>query len=209
MKKIFILLITAFPLAHSQAQGLSNFFSQSEADIKYMLQQIAALQVYIGYAEKGYSIAQQGLTFIGELKKGEFDLHSAFFSSLKAVNPSIANYAKVADIISYQESIVKDFKKILQLKNMNPAEINYLNSVYNNMSSECTKSLNDLINLITNDTYEMKDNERVHRIDEIYSDMKDKYAFTQSFTSEAGMLSLNRSSETGDTGTLSNLYNLK
>jgi hypothetical protein len=187
------------------AQGLSNFFSQKEADIKYMLNQIAALQAYIGYAEKGYSIAQQGLTFIGDLKKGEFDLHSAFFNSLKAVNPSIANYAKVADIISYQESIIKEFKKILQIKNMSPAEVRYLQLVYNNMSNACTKSLNDLINIITDNTYEMKDNERVHRIDNIYVDMKDKYAFTQSFTSEASLLTVQRQNELNEVDFLKKL----
>jgi len=195
MKKVIALIITAILMMHLQAQGLSNFFSQKAADIKYMLAQIAALQAYIGYAEKGYNIAQQGLTFIGDLKKGEFDLHSAFFNSLKAVNPSIANYSKVFDIISYQESIIKDFKKILQIKNMAPAEMNYLQNVYNNMSDACTQSLNDLINIITNDTYQMKDNERVHRIDNIYADMKDKYAFTQSFASEAGLLSAQRNNE--------------
>jgi hypothetical protein len=172
------------------AQGLSNFFSQKEADIKYMLNQIAALQAYIGYAEKGYSIAQQGLTFIGDLKKGEFDLHSAFFNSLKAVNPSIANYAKVADIISYQESIIKEFKKILQIKNMSPAEVRYLQLVYNNMSNACTKSLNDLINIIT---------------DNIYVDMKDKYAFTQSFTSEASLLTVQRQNELNEVDFLKKL----
>jgi len=209
MKKIFIIIITAFLITQLQAQDLSDFFSQKKKDIQYMLAQIAALQAYISDAEKGYQIAQQGLTFIGDLKKGEFDLHSAFFSSLKAVNPSIANYSKVFDIISYQESIIKDFKKILQIKNMSPAEVSYLQNVYNNMSDACTKSLSDLINIITDNTYQMKDNERVHRIDNIYADMKDKYAFTQSFTSEAALLSLNRSGETGDAGTLSNLYNLK
>lgn len=206
MKKILVTLGFVFSMTCSQAQGLSNFFSQSEADIKYMLQQIAALQVYIGYAEKGYSIAQQGLTFIGELKKGEFDLHTAFFSSLKAVNPSIANYAKVADIISYQQSIVKDFKKILQIHNMNPAEVSYLQSVYNNMSGACTKSLSELINIITDNTYEMKDNERIHRIDNIYSDMKDKYVFTQSFTNGAGLLSAQRTNELNEVDFMQKMY---
>jgi hypothetical protein len=124
---------------------------------------------------------------------------------LKAVNPAIANYSKVFDIISYQESIIKDFKKILQIKNMNPAEVNYLQTVYNNMSDACTKSLNDLINIITDNTYEMKDNERVHRIDNIYTDMKDKYAFTQSFASEAGLLSAQRSSESNEVDFLKKL----
>jgi hypothetical protein len=186
------MLTTAFSILHLHGQGLSNFFSQKEADIKYMLNQIAALQAYIGYAEKGYSIAQKGLTFIGDLKKGEFDLHSAFFSSLETVNPSISKYAKVADIISYQLSIVQSFKKILQLKNMSAAEISYLETVYNNMSSACTRSLTDLINIITDDTYQMTDNQRMKRIDNIYSDMKDKYAFTQSFTSDAALLAAQR-----------------
>ncbi len=190
MKKIFTLIILCLGIMQLNAQGLSNFFSQKEADIKYMLNQIAALQAYIGYAEKGYSIAQQGLTFIGDLKKGEFDLHSAFFNSLKAVNPSIANYAKVADIISYQESIIKEFKKILQIKNMSPAEVRYLQLVYNNMSNACTKSLNDLINIIT---------------DNIYVDMKDKYAFTQSFTSEASLLTVQRQNELNEVDFLKKL----
>jgi hypothetical protein len=205
MKKIIITLIIFVCMAQTKAQGLSNFFSQKEADIKYMLQQIAALQVYIGYAEKGYSIAQKGLTFIGDLKKGEFDLHSAFFSSLSTVNPSIKNYGKVADIISYQLSIISSFKKILRLKNMSPAEINYLHSVYNNMSNACSKSLTDLINIITDNTYQMKDNERVSRIDNIYADMQNKYAFTQSFASDANLLVAQRQSELYETEFLKSL----
>jgi hypothetical protein len=205
MKKTFIIFALTFSMLSAKSQGLSNFFSQKEADIKYMLDQIAALQEYIGLAEKGYSIAQQGLTFIGDLKKGELDLHSAFFNSLKAVNPSIAKYSKVSDIISYQESIIKDFKKILQLKNMSPSEMNYLQNVYGNMSDACTKSLNALVDLITDGTFEMHDDERICRIDYIYTDMKDKYAFTQSFASEAGLLSAQRSSEINETDFLKKL----
>jgi hypothetical protein len=205
MKKIIISLIIFVLSVQLKAQGLSNFFSQKEADIKYMLQQIAALQVYIGYTEKGYSIAQKGLTFIGDLKRGEFDLHSAFFSSFSAVNPSIKNYAKVADIISYQLSIVSSFKKILQLKNMSPAEVTYLNTVYNNMSDACSKSLTDLINVITDNTYQMTDNQRVGRIDAIYSDMQNKYAFTQSFTSDANLLAAQRQNELFETQFLKSL----
>jgi hypothetical protein len=205
MKKTVMIAALYFCSLQMKAQGLSNFFSQKEADIKYMLQQIADLQLYISFAEKGYGIAQKGLTFIGDLKKGEFDLHSAFFSSLSTVNPSIKNYAKVADIISYQLSIISIFKKILQLKNMSPAEVNYLQSVYNNMSNACTKSLTDLINIITDNTYQMKDNERVARIDNIYTDMKDKYAFTQNFASDANLLAAQRQNELYETDFLKSL----
>ena len=137
-KSILIIFIIVVFIAFANAQGLSNFFSQKKADIQYMLDQIAALQVYIGYAEKGYNIAQQGLTIIGYIKKGEFDLHNAFFSSLKTVNPSASGYSKVIDIITYQLAIISDFKKALQRLRQSKifivSEISYLNTVYTNIS---------------------------------------------------------------------------
>ncbi|MBS1948706.1 MAG: hypothetical protein JST47_13160 [Bacteroidetes bacterium] len=205
MKKTIVILVATLSIGFVKAQGLSNFFSQKQADIKYMLAQIAELQTYIGLLQKGYGIAQKGLTVIGDLKKGEFDLHSAFFSSLETVNPSIAKYAKVAGIISNQVSIMSSFKKILQLKNMSASEMSYLQSVYNNMSGACAESLTDLINIITDNTYQMKDNERITRIDAIYADMKDKYAFTQSFASDASVLSAQRGNDLHEIEFLKNL----
>ncbi|HSZ86920.1 MAG TPA: hypothetical protein VK787_12880, partial [Puia sp.] len=146
----------------------------------------------------GYSIAQNGLSFIGDMKKGEFDLHTTYFNSLKAVSPTIAKYSRINDIISYQHAIMENFKKILQAKNISQSEINYMNVVYNNMSSDCNKSLDELIDVVTDDIYTMKDDQRIKRIDAIYCDMKDKYAFTQSFTSEALLLSAERQNATHD-----------
>ena len=59
--------------------------------------------------------------------------------------------------------------------------MSYINTVYSHISSECTKSLNDLIAVTTDGTLEMTDDERIKRIDGIYDDMKDKYAFTVEF----------------------------
>ena len=191
---------------NSYTQGLSNFFSQKEADIKYMLAQIAELQTYIDYIEKGYDIARKGLTFIGDLKNGEFNLYNSFFSALKTVNPAIASYSKVADIINFQVSIVSSFKKILQLGNFSTAEISYLKTVYNNMTNGCAESLTELINIITADMYEMKDNERMQRIDALYSDMKDRYSFAQSFYSDASLLSAQRQNENLENEFLKKLY---
>lgn len=187
------------------AQGLGNILSQKKADIQYMLDQIAALKVYIGYAEKGYGIAQKGLAFIGNMKKGEFDLHDAFFSSLKFVNPAVRKYAKVADILNFQSSIINGFKQLLRLKNMSPAELTYLTTVSNNLSAESAKSLQALIDILTDNSFEMTDDERVHRIDGIFSDIKDKYAFMQNFTSGAVLLSAQRENELMETTSLKKL----
>ncbi len=89
---------------------------------------------------------------------------------------------------------------------MTPAELNYLSRVYTNMTGECMKSLNDLVDIITDNGYAMKDSERIHRIDNIYTGMKDKYAFTQSFTSEAAWLSLQRQNDLSEVDFLQSLY---
>lgn len=59
----------------SKVQTFHEWFRQKKTQKKYLIQQIAALKVYLGYVQKGYSIAQKGLTTVSNIKKGNFDLH--------------------------------------------------------------------------------------------------------------------------------------
>jgi hypothetical protein len=63
-----------------------------------MLDQIAALKGYIGTAEKGYKIAEDGLHTIGDIKNDEFNLHRVYFGSLSAFNPNVRYMPQIADI---------------------------------------------------------------------------------------------------------------
>jgi hypothetical protein len=198
MKKILLILWL----------GLTGFGLRAQADIRAMIKQIAKLEINIVDMEKGYRIAQGGLTTIGEIKKGEFNLHSLFFSSLESVNPSVAKYSKIAGIISDELSIVSAFKSILQKLNgsrTGPNEINYIQAVFFTMSGQCTQSLNSLIDILTDDTLEMTDDERIKRIDGIYSDMEDKQAFTQSFVSRASGLMIQRNDQAEEVGFIKSL----
>jgi hypothetical protein len=181
-------------------------FARAQSDIQAMLKQIAKLEIYIIDLEKGYKIAQEGLTTIGEIKKGEFNLHSLFFSSLESVNPEIAKYSKIAVIISEQLSIISAFKSLIQHLNssgtMTNAELQYVQSVYSNMTDESTKTLNALIEVITDGTLEMTDDERIKRIDVVYDDMEDKYTFSQRFCAKAGLLADQRNDEANEFGLL-------
>ena len=88
MKKIltiFLLVIASCV----QAQNWQEWTQQKKTQIKYLVSQIAAYQVYATYVEKGYVIAKKGLTAIQNIKKGDFSLHDEYFTSLKNVNPKI------------------------------------------------------------------------------------------------------------------------
>ncbi len=200
MKGWLIFLCTSFSLCRG---------AHAQEDIQTMLKQIAKLEIYIVDLEKGYSVAREGLTAIGEIKNGEFSLHNLFFSSLQKVNPSVARYSKIAEIIADQVSIVSRFKNLFKKINtsgrINDGELSYIKTVYSSLTDECTKSLNLLIAVTTDGNLEMSDDERIKRIDGIYNDMKDKYAFTMAFTDKSGLLIDGRTNETRESELLKTL----
>lgn len=207
MKRV-IFLIGLLAFSHQLfAQTFDEWFHQKKTQIKYLLQQIAANEVYIQYLQKGYKIAESGLNTINNIKHGDFALHNDFFSSLKNVNPKIKNWAKVADIVSFQVQIIKQTKSAVQhiqaSDQFTSTEITYLQNVFNHLLNECSKNINALIDVMTSgqtesNSYQMTDDERIKKIDGIYNDMQDKLSFSKSFSFDAAMLAMQRMQEATD-----------
>ncbi|MGI8949949.1 MAG: hypothetical protein ACR2FN_00040 [Chitinophagaceae bacterium] len=212
MKKIVAIIVMLLFTHLSQAQTWAEWFQQKKTQKKYLLQQIAALQVYLDYAKKGYDIVSKGLNTIYDIKDGEFNLHETFFNSLKSVNPKIKNAVEVAEIISIQISIVNHFKAAIKMYNgsnqFNNSELNYINNVYSSLIVESLKDIDQLMEVITDDKLEMTDDERINQINNIYSDMCDKNQFTQSFTNGASLLAQQRARDQNDATVSKELYGL-
>jgi hypothetical protein len=176
--------------------------ARGQSDIKVMLKQIALLAVHVRELENAIEIARDGLTAIHEIKNGEFNLHNLFFSSLKSVNPAVSKYSRIAVIIADQISIITDFKNLSQRlkteKRITGIELSYVKSVYSHIAAECSKSLGDLIIVTASGSLEMTDDERIKRIDLIYDDMNDKFAFSRQFTSKTSQLVNERESQYKD-----------
>lgn len=181
------------------AQTVNEWVNQKSTQKKYLLQQIAALQVYINYAKKGYNIVSGGINTIRDIKKGDLNLHNTFFSSLKTINPKISRYSKVADIISYQVRIIKLARQTLQsIKEANQfsvEEIEYCKKVLDALLDDCIQSITELIEIITPDKLQMTDDERLVRIDKLYLDMQDKFTFSNVMSEDISLLALQRLSE--------------
>lgn len=199
MKAVSILTIFCLLAASAAAQTADEWLNQKATQKKYLLQQIAALKVYLGYAKKGYNIVNGGITTIKNIKNGDFNLHRDFFNRLKNVNPAIRRYAKVADIIAYQVKIIKQTKGTLQqireTKQFTETEMDYCKQVFDNLLDECMKTVEELILVTTSGKLEMKDDERLKRIDRLYADVQDKYSFTCSFSEDMGILAVQRLGE--------------
>lgn len=198
---MILLLQSAVSVLPSEcsAQTFNEWFRQKKTQRRYLTKQIALLRVYLGYLKKGYEIADKGLTTIHNIKNGDFNLHRDFFGSLKNVNPHIANSAKVADIIAFQVYVIRDIRNINNFCKNNdhftPEEIRYVAAVYSNMLFLTDASISELLMIIRSNQTEMKDDERLMRIDKLYDDMLDKHAFVQSFDNDVRLMAAERERE--------------
>ena len=205
MKKIAILVFL---------MGLFNGNIQAQAKQREeLLKQIAAFKVYIGYAQKGYSIAKKGLNVIGDFKRGELDLHLDYFNSLKAINPNIKNYTRVAKIISLQVKILKSYNHTMRFVTQNDLfhgdEVAYVKRVLDRLLKDCDTTVDELTVVLTQGELELKDDERLERIDALYQTMLENNNFCQDFSNQTRMLGFSRSSESKDVKTSRALQGLK
>ena len=211
MKRILFILFLVSETVVGQTS--EEWLNQKETQEKYLKQQIAALQVYIGYAKTGYKIINKGLTTVQNIKKGDFNLHRDFISSFKNVNPKVKGYAKVADIIAYQLRIIKQTKEMLkgarEAGQFTNFELEYCSMVIENLLTSSLDNIDQLVTIITSSDLEMKDNERIKRIDALYADMQDKYSFVSSFSEEMGLLTVQRMRELQDVDISKKLNGIK
>lgn len=197
MKKIVLFLLFSGFLN-------GNIYAQAKQR-EVLLKQIAALQIYIGYAQKGYSVAKKGLNTIGDFKRGEFNLHTDYFNSLKTVNPKIKKYARVAEIISLQVKIIKSYggiyRQVQQGDLFHGDEVDYIKRVFDRLIENCDDNLEELITIVTDGQLEMKDDERMKRIDAIYQNMLENRTFCESFSNQTRLMSLLRTTDTKEVKT--------
>ncbi|MES1216914.1 MAG: hypothetical protein ABUT20_15470 [Bacteroidota bacterium] len=172
-------------------------FLQGQDAIPTMLKQVALIETYIGWLEKGYSIARKGLTTIGDIKGGHWKADIEFFNSLKNVNPAVKKYTAVAAIIGQQTFIVRICHQLRGL-NFNPGEISYVKAVADHLIDECTGLTDQLTMVLTDKKLQMSDDERINAIEKIYAAVYDQYSFIKAFSDQAAQLAGCREKEKHD-----------
>lgn len=204
MKKLILVLLVAFV----SQQGIQAQAKQR----KELLLQIAALQVYIDYAKKGYSVVSKGLNFIGDAKRGEVNLHGDYFTSLLKINPKVKNYYKTAEILSMQFKIMKIYKRTYaELKGndlFHGNELYYIERSFERLLQNCNDTLDQLLVITTDSKLELKDDQRIERIDALHKMILEDYNFCLSFSNETKLLSLSKTREKGDAHNTGAIYGL-
>ncbi|TDX00506.1 hypothetical protein [Dinghuibacter silviterrae] len=172
-RRTLSLLFLACWAAMVQGQSVAgSFFTQKETQISDYLKQILAYQVYITYLRKGYDIVKNGTGTISKMKNGDLSLQTAFYDSLKMVNPSIRNYAKVNAIVATEQELSGErsglFSQLSASGQFTGPELASLKNTFVQFATAGTTDLEELRLLVTDGQMQMNDNERIAGIDHLY-----------------------------------------
>jgi hypothetical protein len=195
MKKLLmiLLLLTCF---QARAQTFAEWFNQVATQSKYLLEQIAALKAYHEVLEKGYDIAHEGLTLIGDIKDGEFRLHRNYFDSLRVVKPAIRSMSKAKEITLLYDKVLgisgNAYALAQRSGHFSPQEAEYVRGVYERVMSDFGVVISALVDVIESGTLSMKDDERINRIDALFNDVHRYHTFAQDFYTQVRVLAVSR-----------------
>ncbi|MEO8172840.1 MAG: TerB family tellurite resistance protein [Sediminibacterium sp.] len=197
MKRIAIILVTVCISTASFSQ------SQEIQQLLLNVEKLTQLKQILSDMYKGYEVVSKGYNTIRDISQGNFSLHQLFLDGLMQVSPTVRKYKKVADIISYQTMLVKEYKTAFgRFKNsslFNVPELNYMGSVYGNLFERSLQNLDELAMVVTAGKLRMSDEERLTAIDRIAADMTDKLVFLRNFNRGNDVLAVQRGRENVDT----------
>ncbi len=186
------------------------------AEIQQLILNIEKLSQFkkiLSDMKKGYDILSGGYKAVKDMSEGNFSLHKTFLDALMQVSPVVKNYKRVADIVDYQFTLMKESRsgidRILKNERFSPKEIQYFEKVYSNLSRESLRNIDELTAVITADKLRMTDDERLQAIDRIYDDMQQKVIFLRDFNGSASVLALQRSKESNDAASIRKNYHFK
>lgn len=206
MKKLIVILIMCSMSFQLKAQ------SEEVQQLLLNIEKLSQFRKILKNMKDGYQIIFKGYTAVKDISQGNFNLHKTFLDGLMQVSPAVKKYKRIADIISYQLRIAKEYKlafnQFKEEKQFTIEEIDYLGKVYSNLFNESLKSLDELSMVITSGKLRMSDDERLQAIDKIYLSVEEQYSFLKEFTNNSNLLSLQRKAEKAEIEMSRRLYGL-
>lgn len=205
MKKILIVLLLSCNVCLAQSDEAKQLLLNVE--------KLAQFKQILKNMKDGYQLLHKGYTSIKDISEGNFSLHKTFLDALMEVSPAVKKYKRVADIISYQIKLVKEYKSAFKQfkddKQFTLSEIEYIGNVYANLFKESLKKLDELAIVVTAGKLRMSDDERLQAIDRIYDEVMEQYTFLNEFNNSTAILSLQREKDKMDIDLMKKVHGLK
>jgi regulatory protein YycH of two-component signal transduction system YycFG len=207
MRNIIFIAVMLCVLTKAGAQ------TQEATQLILNYEKLKQLEEILDNMYKGYKILTKGYNRVKDIAEGNFNLHQVFLDGLFAVNPSVAKYQRIPDIIRYQSMLIKEYKRAFNRfkgdPNLTPDEIKYLERVYSYLVKQSLRNLEELTMIVTANKLRMSDDERIQSIDRIYFDIENKLSFLRYFNNSTQVLVVQRAKENSEVGSMKKLYEVE
>jgi hypothetical protein len=175
MKRVIAFLGLAGLFLRGRAQTFAEWFEQKKTQIRYLKEQIAALESYEQVVQQGYVIDGQGLLAIGATRQADLDLHRGYFESLKMVNPVVRADPRVDKIMDIVWVIEDVLGRMEAAAGGRPRMKMITDDLYVGILNECIKNLGLMRMLLANGELQLTDKERLQQLGKVYSRVKALY----------------------------------
>lgn len=187
--------------AHEASQLILNY------------EKLAQLKEILAQMHDGYAILNKGYTRVKDIAEGNFRLHEAFLDALLQVSPEVRNYYRVAEIISYQQRILTEYRvtyrKVKGEGVFSGDELDYLGELYSGFFKLSLRNLDELALVMTAGELRMSDFERLEAIDRLHADMSALLVGLRGLNAEVSTLFIQRKRTRGQRNRLLDLNGLK
>lgn len=208
MKMKIVYMVIALLVGRS-----SHAQTDEAAQLLLNYEKLKQLEEILDNMYKGYKILTTGYNRIKDIAEGNYELHEVFLDGLFAVNPSVAKYKRIPEIIRYQKLLMKEYRRAFDRfrndENLTSDEIRYLERVYSYLAQRSLHNLEELTMVVTADKLRMSDDERIQAIDRIYLDVENKLSFLRYFNNSTHILVAQRAKENSELGAVKKLYEVE
>jgi len=206
-------LFAGLPTMESQAQIREIIIAViKQADIAVQKAQNVVLGLQNAQKEIENQLSQLKLGEIGDWEQKIKDIYSEYYTELWKVKTAISYFKEITDIIAQQQRLVTEYKQAFSLfkqdKHFTPAEINYIYSVYTGIINQSTKSLDQIILVLTSFSLQMSDASRLALIKQASRDIQQQTDDLRKFNNQTAQVSLQRSKDQQEINTIKSLYGL-
>jgi len=185
MKRLLALLGFAGLSLPGHTQTFEEWFEQNKTQLKYLNEQLFALEEEDKVLEDGYAVDETGLFRIALGQQSGLDLHTRYFSTLREVNPVILADPRVKTIITLLEETQRIGESIRAVRNVFPRWTAQLDANCDDLEELCTTDLNSLELLLQDGATQLSDEERLDRLEKLYEEAKELNAIARDFWRDA------------------------
>lgn len=178
----FVIIVLLGFRSEAKCQTFNEWFKQKKTQKQYLIEQIAALQLYLKNLKQGYVVVKKGLNLVGEITGNSYSMDNIYLQSLLQVKTPIKNSELSNSIISLEGRIKKRLNILEERINENNTilaadESGYLKRVMEKAESILSDQTATAKKALIADEVQMTDAGRIQILRNVKNDLEDLESF--------------------------------